>query len=417
MSALDLSKPLPAEVLIAKPGKRVPYRNFAVFSWPWLKRRSIWLAIWIGIIISVTGATMISDKPKLTDAIVLHLLIIAKIALICGAGPLAATFVRQHFSSASADAKTEVRWTLTALFASMLLAVFLVFAAIDMPRQELTYRIIEGSPTQKPEVKTLVEEKIRDYRDQTRYIDAGVSLAIAFLLGGGLAALSYRREHTRLNDLAHERKLAQVEAEKREIDTKLAVLQAQVEPHFLFNSLASVRALVKQDPDRAQATIDALVGYLRATIPQMRDERGASVVSTLDQQLKLAKAYLGVMSVRMGDRLTHSVEVASDLLDVPFPPLLLISLVENAIKHGAEPKPGATHIALTAKRTTKTLEVAVADTGAGLQAKATSGVGLANIRAQLQARFGATASLALKQNDAGGVTASICVPFNQATQS
>jgi signal transduction histidine kinase len=401
MSAIDLSKPLPAEVLIAKPGKYVPYRNFAVFSWPWLKRRSIWLATWIAIIISVTGASMISDKPKLSDAFVLHLLIIAKIALICGAGPLVATVVRQHLTSSGADAKTEVRWTLTALFTSMLLAVLLVFAAVDMPRQELTYSIIAASPTQKPEVKALVDEKIRDYRTQTRYVDSGISLAIAFLLGGGLAAMSYRREHSRLKDLAHERQLAQVEAEKREIDTKLAVLQAQVEPHFLFNSLASVRALVKQDPDRAQQVIDALVAYLRATIPQMREERGATVVSTLDQQLKLAKAYLDVMAVRMGDRLNYSVEVPAGLQQAPFPPLLLISLVENAVKHGAEPKPGSTHIAVTAEQIADSVVVAVADTGGGMQAKATSGVD--------------SATLTLKQNDSGGVTASIAIPLTQSS--
>jgi LytS/YehU family sensor histidine kinase len=295
----------------------------------------------------------------------------------------------------------------------MLSGVALIFFAVDADRDRLAsaVRITEQDAT----AAQIAAEKKRDYKKVGRWSDLSTNVLLTFALGGGLAGIAYMREGYRFASVEQERNVAEAQSQKQESDAKLAILQAQVEPHFLFNSLASVRALVKQEPDRAQATIDALVTFLRASIPQMRAEQGVEVVSTVKQQVDLAKAYLDVMAVRMGDRLTVKVDVPEILYEHPFPPLLLISLAENAIKHGAEAKAGTTHITIRAKTTAaQQLMISVTDTGVGLQPVATSGVGLANIRAQLTTRFGDTAELQLSQNNTGegGVIASIVIPLH-----
>ena len=209
---------------------------------------------------------------------------------------------------------------------------------------------------------------------------------------------------------------------------KLGVLQAQVEPHFLFNTLASIRSLVKQDPARAEATLDALVEHLRACMPRLRGQADAAnqaesdpaldatLESTLGQQLEICRSYLELMRLRLGERFHYRIAASDDLLDYGFPPLLLITLVENAIKHGIEPKPGATRLELLAERVelagTVKLRVQVIDDGAGLQPGSGSGVGLANVRAQLATRFGTDAALGLRSRDGGGAIAELVVPLN-----
>jgi sensor histidine kinase YesM len=193
---------------------------------------------------------------------------------------------------------------------------------------------------------------------------------------------------------------------------RLAVLQAQVEPHFLFNTMASVRSLVRSDPQRAEATISALVDHLRATLPKLRNtEAGAT---TLGEQLDICRSYLEVMRVRTGERLNYSIQVPRETEALPFPPLMLISLVENAVKHGAEPKPGPCTIEIAAQQVDtdggRSLQVSVSDDGVGLQEGAGNGVGLANIRDLLATRFGERASFELTGRESGGVVASICVP-------
>jgi LytS/YehU family sensor histidine kinase len=185
-----------------------------------------------------------------------------------------------------------------------------------------------------------------------------------------------------------------------------------VEPHFLFNTLASVRSLVASDPQRAAQTIDALAKHLRATMPKLRAEPGLS--STLSEQFAICSSYLELMKVRLGDRLQVDVRLPAELHDAAFPPLLLISLVENAIKHGVEPKPGVTRVALIARAIDdgdrERIEVQVEDDGAGLKLGVGEGTGLANVRAQLLTRFGAAASFELLERAGGGVLARLTVP-------
>jgi sensor histidine kinase YesM len=235
-------------------------------------------------------------------------------------------------------------------------------------------------------------------------------------LGGGLALRAYFSEQHRLTASHHKRELAAMRLQKDETALRLGVLQAQVEPHFLFNTLASLRSLVRQDPALAETTIDALVDHLRATIPKMRDDTG-KLASTLGQQLDICSSYLKLMQVRMGSRLSYEINVPTHFREYEFPPLMLISLVENAIKHGIETKPGEGSIQIHAEKIVTSagegkLKVSVLDNGPGLSAGLGGGLGLANIREQLKARFANAAKLDIGTHSTGGTIASVELPLS-----
>jgi hypothetical protein len=251
-----------------------------------------------------------------------------------------------------------------------------------------------------------------------RGLDVSRSLFILFVASGGLGLWAYFSEAKRWAEHWRRAEIEKMSLQKAEADLRLTVLQAQVEPHFLFNTLASVRSLVTTDPQRASQTIDALAQHLRATLPKLRAATGAAQ-STLGEQFAICASYLELMQVRLGERLRVDIRLPPELRDVPFPPFLLISLVENAIKHGVEPKPGVTHVVLAARiveeAERKQLEVQVEDDGAGLKLGMGEGTGLANIRAQLLTRFAATASLELAERGAGGVLARLVLPLEPAS--
>ncbi len=241
--------------------------------------------------------------------------------------------------------------------------------------------------------------------------------ALFSFLGGAIALIAFFREQHWWQISRHAHALAVATREKEEADLRLMVLQAQVEPHFLFNTLASVHSLIRQDPARAEATLEALVDHLRVTLPKLRTNVG-NAHSTLAEQLEICRSYLTVMKVRMGPRFTFVIDVDPALQQHPFPPLLLISLVENAIKHGIERTTGNGQIMLNAAVESLTeaqqLVISVVDTGAGLRATAAVGMGLNNIRDQLIARFGPRGSLTLQDRTAGGVIATLRVPYEAA---
>jgi sensor histidine kinase YesM len=247
-----------------------------------------------------------------------------------------------------------------------------------------------------------------------RALDVSRILLILFIASGGLALHAYFSESKRWAEHWRRVEMEKMSLQKAEADLRLTVLQAQVEPHFLFNTLASVRSLVTSDPQRASQTIDALAQHLRATLPKLRAATGATQ-STLGEQFAICASYLEIMQLRLGDRLGVDIRLPSELYDVPFPPLLLISLVENAIKHGVEPKPGVTRVVLAARVVEdaghRQIEVQVEDDGAGLKLGMGEGTGLANIRAQLLTRFASAASLELSERGAGGVLARLVLPL------
>ncbi|MDP1647045.1 MAG: histidine kinase [Rubrivivax sp.] len=249
-------------------------------------------------------------------------------------------------------------------------------------------------------------------RDQRFVLAVNVTsrAAAGFLLAGGLGLFGWRRERRGLQSLARERALVEAESRRREAELRLSVLAAQVEPHFLFNTLAGVRSAIGTDPARASEMIDRLVDYLRAAIPRLRSDGGSA--ATLAGQLDIVRAYLSLMAARM-PRLHWTIDVAPDLLAAPYPPLMLISLVENAVKHGVEPKIGPVHVEVRAARTADgRLEITVADDGAGFGASASGGgLGLANIRERLQQMFGERAAFVLKARPEGGVAAILTLPM------
>jgi signal transduction histidine kinase len=240
------------------------------------------------------------------------------------------------------------------------------------------------------------------------YFSLDGGMLVLFAVSGGFAALQYLGERRRLAAWASQREVMALRAERDAADLRLAVLQAQVEPHFLFNTLASVRSLVASDPQRAAATIDALSDYLRSTLPSFRDPGRED--ATLGKQIDICRRYLDLMNVRMDGRITIVVDAPEAVRGLSFPPLILISLVENAVKHGIEPRPGPGTIAIRATLADSTLQVAVEDDGAGLTAGEIShGLGLANVRAQLRNRFGDGARLDIAARPDGGTRAAIAM--------
>lgn len=235
-----------------------------------------------------------------------------------------------------------------------------------------------------------------------------------FWWGGGLDYLAYLRQRRAIADALRQEELERYKSERNVAEMRLAVLASQVEPHFLFNTLSGVRAAMQSDPARGIAMIDHLVDYLRSTIPQMRSD-GSSSLTDVRGQFDSVRAYLGVIHARM-PRLDYAVDSAPDLLDAQVPPLMLISLVENAVKHGIEPKKGPARITVSARRAQaggdEKLELCVTDDGVGFGgASSGSGIGLANIRERLAQLYGKDASLNLAAGAGGGVEASIFLPI------
>ena len=198
--------------------------------------------------------------------------------------------------------------------------------------------------------------------------------------------------------------------ERTVVEARMEALQAQIEPHFLFNTLASIDQLILTDPPRASKMQQSLIRYLRSAMPQMR-EGGRP---TLGQQVDLSSAFLEIMAIRMEGRLQSVVAVPEGLKSALFPSMMLQTLVENAIKHGLEPKPEGGRLEISAEVADGQLVVHVLDTGAGFAPKAEGGVGLANIRERLQVLHNGRAELIISVPPAGGTCATIKVPYEVA---
>ncbi|GAB4478179.1 MAG: hypothetical protein OHK0044_24930 [Burkholderiaceae bacterium] len=202
---------------------------------------------------------------------------------------------------------------------------------------------------------------------------------------------------------------AAAEGLKRQLaEAQLKMMQAQVEPHFLFNTLASVDYLIETDPARASKMQKNLIQYLRAALPQMREGS-----TTLAKEIALCRAYLEILKVRMEDRLQFAITVPQGLASARFPPVMLQSLVENAIKHGLEPKAEGGSLTIGADVANGNLRVTVADTGLGFAAAARpgTGVGLANVRERLAALYGGRAKISIEANTPTGTIVTIEVPY------
>jgi signal transduction histidine kinase len=250
--------------------------------------------------------------------------------------------------------------------------------------------------------------KGRDFSQMFSERLGGVAISMGLGIGFGcvvVATVILRAKHDR-----DQARIAQAEAERHQLErnvleARLQLLQAQVEPHFLFNTLANVQHLVETDAKAAAGMLESLIKYLRAAMPQMRE--GAT---NLGRELDMARAFLDIHRVRMGSRLEYRIEVPDELRAKAFPPMMLISLVENAIKHGVDPCCECGTITIRAADGYGRLMVSVADTGEGVKPSKGGGVGLANIRERLKALYGSSARLVLEENVPHGVVAVIEVP-------
>ncbi len=205
---------------------------------------------------------------------------------------------------------------------------------------------------------------------------------------------------------------AQTATEKELAIAKLSLLQAQVEPHFLYNTLASAQVLVRSDPAGADAMLGHLIEYLRHSLP--RTDRA---LSTLGEELERSRAYLEILKIRMGARLNLQIDVPDELLATPLPPMLLQTLVENAIKHGLEPRPGAGTVWIFARRQDARVAVTVADDGKGFDPQGSgSGIGLKNARERLKLIYAGQANLVIAANFPQGVAATINVPSHYSEE-
>ena len=201
---------------------------------------------------------------------------------------------------------------------------------------------------------------------------------------------------------------AQTGSEKELAVAKLNLLHAQIEPHFLYNTLASAQILTRSDPARADEMLGNLISYLRHSLPRTED-----APSTLGAELERARAYLDILKIRMGARLHTQIEVPEALKNIPFPTMMLQTLVENAIKHGLEPKYGGGTIWILARESGSGLTVTVADDGQGFNAQSSgTGIGLKNLRERLSLAYGSAASFVIAANFPNGVAATITVPVS-----
>ncbi|MEM7704292.1 MAG: histidine kinase [Pseudomonadota bacterium] len=194
-------------------------------------------------------------------------------------------------------------------------------------------------------------------------------------------------------------------------ENQLKLLQAQIEPHFLFNTLGNIQGLIDSDPATAQHLVEKLTALLRRSLTQTRTK-----LISLRQESELVRDYLAIQVIRMGGRLTFEIELAPDVEGLSIPPLLLQPLVENAITHGIEPRKGPGHVSVIARRDRGSLQLRVVDNGVGLTPTGSpasgTGTALANIRARLQALYDGDATLRLLENPPAGVCAELRLPVD-----
>ena len=195
--------------------------------------------------------------------------------------------------------------------------------------------------------------------------------------------------------------------ERAALESKLAALQAQVEPHFLFNTLANLKYLIRTNPDTAQQLLSSLVAYLQTAMPDMR-----SISSKLARECTLAQHFLTIMQIRMGQRLHFSIDYPKELADTSMPPAMLISLVENAIKHGLEKATRAGTVTIDVSQQAQRMCIKVSDDGVGLNDFGGNGVGLSNIYERLQLLYGDRAELVIDSREPSGVEAKLYLPIN-----
>ena len=228
------------------------------------------------------------------------------------------------------------------------------------------------------------------------------SLIISVLI----SAAFFARERSLRAKAEIERQQQRLERIEREaLTANLRTLQAQIEPHFLFNTLANVASLVDPDPGKAKYMLECFIRFLRASLAATRAE-----ATTLGADAELIRAYLEVIKVRMGARLAFTIDLEPGLAAFALPPMLLQPIVENAVRHGLEPKVSGGELRWSAHREEGSVVVEISDTGVGFAPTTTGGMGLTNVRDRLRLLYGDRGALTIRENGTAGTVVSMRIP-------
>ncbi|HVO90565.1 MAG TPA: histidine kinase [Casimicrobiaceae bacterium] len=233
-------------------------------------------------------------------------------------------------------------------------------------------------------------------------------IALSLVITAILLSIFLQRERAARAEAAVAREQARVAAAERETTAaRLKLLQAQVEPHFLYNTLANAISLIESDPASARRMLERLIELLRATASSPEGD------GTVSEQLRWLRAYLDILALRMGTRLRWNIDVSDDVAAQRVPPMLLQPIVENAVKHGLEPKIEGGSVDIVGRREGERIRLMVRDTGLGFSATRSgshTGLGIANLRARLAAWYGPSAQLLIEDNSPAGATVSLLLP-------
>ncbi len=249
----------------------------------------------------------------------------------------------------------------------------------------------------------------RELDDTAWSRDLFLQVVLIGLLFGTIATYFFRQREqlADVHEVLQETRIQRLLAERERMLMQLRLLQAQIEPHFLFNTLANVDSLLASDVPRGRHMLQRLTAYLRSSLSHSRSEH-----ATLGDELEVIRAYLDIMAIRMGERLQWREHLAPGVTELPLAPMLLQPLVENAIGHGLEPAVAGGQLEISAQQDGSMLEVCVTDNGVGLQPDAggDQGVGLSNIRERLAVLYDGQGALRIEENATGGVCATLRVP-------
>jgi sensor histidine kinase YesM len=234
------------------------------------------------------------------------------------------------------------------------------------------------------------------------------AIVMAIFFGGTATYFFYSNAKLKLvREEAEKERINRLATEKEALESKLRMLQAQIEPHFLFNTLSNILSLIDTEPVKGKSMLMDLILYLRTSLSRTLPD-----TTTLGQEIDTIQAYLNIQKIRLGDRLRFNIDIPEALRQDLLPPMLLQPLVENAVKHGLEPKVDGGEVTITADERGDLLRIVVADTGLGFSSFNTTGVGIANVRERLRLLYGGKGRLLLEENKPVGVRAVLEVPKN-----
>jgi len=294
--------------------------------------------------------------------------------------------------------------------------------AVEEARQAVVEAIresqqaVEEAAAEAAEEATKSVTQVRRIR-HTRMGDSFTDIAFLLIVASAILKISYKGTIQAEVKAAEATETAESEQLKRQVvEARMAAMQAQVEPHFLFNTLASIDHLIQTDPSRASQMQKNLIALLRASMPSMRES--TPMAHNLGREMAVIRPYLEILKVRMEERLQTDIQVPDGLLSAEFPSMMIQSLVENAIKHGLEPKAEGGRISVKAEIVHGKLAVTVADTGLGFGKAATAGtgIGLANIRERIKLLYGDRASMTVADNTPSGTIVTLTVPYQAQPQ-